>query len=375
MDLTELAIEGRAPARVERASSTEEVSRALSAADRAREAVVLWGGGTRIATGDAPARYDVALDLRGCRGVVEHAPADLVCTVRAGTTLHELADALLPSRQCWPVEAADPARATVGGTVASAAAGPSRLRHQHPRDWIIGCEAVLADGTVTRAGGRVVKNVTGYDLTRLYSGTHGTLVALTELTLKLVAAPETVRAFRARGTRTELTGLAARVHAARLPLDALVLDTSADAPALLARAAGLGTAVARMGAALGETGAFVETDPSDIGRIHDRTIREDTVLRLSLPPGREVEMTSDVSRITVHVGSGIAFAYDVVGADAVRALRRLAESAGGALVVERADPRLRSAVGTWGAPRMPAEVARRLKERFDPRGTLAPGRM
>lgn len=375
MDLADVAIDGRAPARVEHASSPADVARVLRAADGAGEAVVLWGGGTRIGIGDAPSGYDIALDLRGCRGVVEHAPADLVCTVRAGTTLKELADALAPSAQWWPVEVADPGHATVGGTISSAAAGPSRLRHQHPRDWIIGCQAVLADGTVTRAGGRVVKNVTGYDLTRLYSGTHGTLVALTELTLKLVAVPETVRAFRARGTRAELSALAARVHAARLPLDALVLDTSAEAPVLLARAAGLAAAVARMGAALGALGRFTDADPSELARVHERTIREPTVLRLSLPPGREVDITSGVARTTVHLGSGIAFAYELAGTDAVRALRRTAESAGGALVVERADPRLRSAVGTWGAPRMPGEVARRLKERFDPRDTLAPGRM
>ncbi len=375
MDLASFAIDGGAPGRVERASSTADVARILAGAHAAREAVVVWGGGTRIGIGDAPARYDVALDLRGLGGVVEHAPADLVCTVRAGATLAELADAFAASRQAWPVEVADPRTATVGGTIASAAAGPSRLRYQHPRDWIIGCEAVLADGTVTRAGGRVVKNVTGYDLTRLYSGTFGTLAVLTEITLKLVAAPETVRAFRAEGRRDEIARLAEHVHAARLPLDALVCEGSDDAASLIARAAGSASATARVGTMLRQLGPFEDADPSQITQIHERTVRDATVLRLSLPPGRELEVARRAASATVHVGSGTAFAYGPTDVRAVADLRHHAESAGGALVLERADTAVRAAAGTWGARRIPAAVAARLKERFDPRGILAPGRM
>jgi FAD/FMN-containing dehydrogenase len=178
---TSRAIDGLEPSRVVRPRDAAEVADVIRAANGAREAVVLWGGGTRIGVGDAPARYDAAVDLSGLSGVVEHTAADLVCTVRAGTTLAELADALAPSGQRWPVHAADPERATVGGTIASAAPAPSRLRFQHPRDWTIGCEAVLGDGTRARAGGRVVKNVSGFDLTRLYAGTYGTLAALVEV--------------------------------------------------------------------------------------------------------------------------------------------------------------------------------------------------
>ncbi|MEK7863351.1 MAG: FAD-binding oxidoreductase, partial [Chloroflexota bacterium] len=161
MDLAAYAVAGRSPMRIERPETTEDVARVIGDAHRAREAVVLWGGGTRIGVGDAPSRYDAAVDLTLVRGIVEHSPADLVCVVRAGTTLAELATVLSASGLRWPVEAAHSERATVGGTIASAAPGPSRLRHQHVRDWVIGCEAVLGDGTRARAGGRVVKNVTG----------------------------------------------------------------------------------------------------------------------------------------------------------------------------------------------------------------------
>src|SRR5437899_1047613 len=113
--VAERAIDGVAPTRVERPRTTEELSALITAADRAREAVVLWGGGTRIGVGDAPDRYDAALELTGLAGIVEHSPADLVCTVRAGTTLAELARALGPRGRRWPGEAPGPDRATVGG--------------------------------------------------------------------------------------------------------------------------------------------------------------------------------------------------------------------------------------------------------------------
>ena len=220
----ERAVDGMVPSRTLRPDTTDELAAVITAAGRAREAIVLWGGGTRIGVGDPPERYDSAVDLTGLAGIVEHSPADLVCTVRAGTTLAELASVLGASGQRWPVEAPRPERATVGGTIASAAAGPSRLRYQHPRDWIIGCTAVLGDSTITRAGGRVVKNATGYDLTRLYSGSYGTLVALAEVTLKLMALPERSATLRADANGiSRALRIGADLRASHLPLDALAI--------------------------------------------------------------------------------------------------------------------------------------------------------
>nr|MBA3765054.1 FAD-binding oxidoreductase [Actinomycetota bacterium] len=159
-------LNGVAPGQVVQAERVEDVVDTIRAANSAREAIVIRGGATRLDIGDPPERYDTCLDLRGLTGIVEFEPADLVATVRAGTTLSDLADALAEHGLRWPVEAGAHHRATVGGTIASAAGGPSRLRYFHPRDWTIGVQAVLGDGSLTRAGGRVVKNVTGYDLTK-----------------------------------------------------------------------------------------------------------------------------------------------------------------------------------------------------------------
>ena len=376
MDLSGYAIDGRVPSRVERPTSAEDVSAAIGAAHRERNAVVLWGGGTRIGVGDAPARYDAAVDLRGVRGVIEHSPADLVCTVRAGTTLAELAAELARAGQRWPVDVPDPERATVGGTIASAATGPSRLRHQHLRDWVIGCEVVLGDGTRARAGGRVVKNVTGYDLTRLYSGSFGTLAVLVELNLKLVTVDERTCVLALRDAdATRLARIGAEVRSA-LPVDALVVatgDAAGGASRLAVRLAGGAAAVERLARDVRRRGAFEEQGEATWHDLVALPARADRVARAALPPGHEVEAL-DGSAVA-HIGAGSAFVLGERTDADLAALRARCEAAGGALILERASAEQRAAVGTWGTLRLPSAIARALKERFDPRGVLAPGRM
>ena len=371
MDLTRYTLDGVAPANVESPASADDVARVLSHAHQRREAVVLHGGGTRIGIGDAPSRYDTAVDLRGLRGVVEHSAPDLVCIVRAGTTLAELATALAASRQRWPVDAPEPERATVGGTIASAASAPSRLRHQHVRDWVIGCQAVLGDGTIVRAGGRVVKNVTGYDLSRLYSGSYGTLAAITEVSLKLVATDERTRTMRLVGSRSDLERIALELRGA-LPLEAIVLATG-ERPALYVRAAGLASAVDRVSAEVAGRGRFDDVAETDWAALLARVTREPFVARLAVPPGREAALVDGDG--VAYVGAGAAFLFGERAAAEIAATRASAEGLGGALIVERAPADLKRAVGVWGNARAthPA-VAVALKERFDPHGVLAPGR-
>jgi glycolate oxidase FAD binding subunit len=371
VDLTRYALDGMAPSRVERPRTAEDLSALVGAAHRLREAVVLHGGGTRIGIGDAPSRYDTAVDLRELRGMVEHPAADLVCIVRAGTTLAELAAALAPAHQRWPVDAPEPERATVGGTIASAAPSAARLRHQHVRDWVIGCQAVLGDGTIVRAGGRVVKNVTGYDLSRLYSGSYGTLAAITEVSLKLVAMDERVRTMRLRGARSDLERIALELRSA-LPLEAIVL-VSGPRPALYVRAAGLAAAVERVVTEIGTRGDFEDVADAEWAALCARVTREPFVARLALPPGREAALVDGDA--IAYVGSGAAFLFGEPDGAGIAAARQRAEAVGGALVIERASAEQKRALGVWGNARATHRaVAAALKERFDPHAVFAPGR-
>lgn len=381
-DLAAFSLDGVTPRRRVEASSADEVAAAIREANASRESVVLWAGGTQITVGDAPEGYDLALDLRGLRGIVAHEPADLTVTVMAGTTLSELAAALAPHRQRWPVEVALPDRATVGGTIASAAAGPSRLRYFHPRDRTIGCAAVLGDGTLTRAGGRVVKNVTGYDLTRLYSGSFGTLAALVELTLKLDPIPERTLTLRADLPEPGLGYRAAReLAAARAPLDAMAmlmgdLDEALCPTwtALYVRLAGIDAAVERLLATVRRFAPFVETTDDVWTRIASFPALSPISLRAVWPPSERIEIYPE--RAVWYPGVDLMYILDrEIDVRHVRAVRAGLESQGGALVVERAPAEARREIGTWGTPRMPAEIARRLRSAFDPNGVLAPGRM
>ncbi len=376
MDLNAHVIDGLVPSRVERPTSAEEVSALIGAAHHDRAAVVAWGGGTRIGVGDAPSRYDAAVDLRELRGVIEHSPADLVCIVRAGMTLTDLARELAPAGQRWPVDVPDPDRATIGGTIASAAAGPSRLRHQHVRDWIIGCEAVLGDGTRARAGGRVVKNVTGYDLTRLYSGTFGTLAVLVEVSLKLVAIDERTCVLSVRDADSApLTRLALELRAA-FPLDAIVLatgDAAGGGARLTVRLAGDAPAVERLVREVQGRAAFEEIDEPSWRELVALPVRADRVARAALPPGREADAL-DGSALA-HIGAGSAFVLGERTNAELAALRTKCEVLGGALILERTSTEQRKAIGTWGRQRLPSAIASALKQRFDPHGVLAPGRI
>ena len=378
------AVDGIVPSRTLRPDTTEELAAAITAAGRAGEAVVLWGGGTRIGVGDPPERYDIAVDLTGLAGIVEHSPADLVCTVRAGTSLAALAAVLSASGQRWPVEAPRPDRATVGGTIASAAAGPSRLRYQHPRDWIIGCTAVLGDGTITRAGGRVVKNATGYDLTRLYSGSYGTLVALAEVTLKLMALSERTATLRATAVDLrDALRVASELRATHLPLDALAVVTGGAAErvgdartSVFIRIAGPEAAVERVTQAVRERSGATHFDARVWDDITSLPANSDRVARAGWPAGTDLPFGLDLSNAVIYPGSGIAFVLSPLEVDAFGRMRANLEDADGALVVERADANFKHAVGgAWGRPRVPLGIARALKDRFDPHGVLAPGRV
>ncbi len=383
MGLEEYRVGTATPAGSERPRTVDEVAQAIARANEARDALVLWGGGTRIGVGDDPARYDVAVDLRSLAGVVDHEPHDLVITVRAGTTLADLERTLAAHGQRWPVEAGDPGRATVGGTVAGAADGPSRLRYFHPRDWVIGVRAVLGDGTVTKAGGRVVKNATGYDLTKLYSGSYGTLCAIVELSLKLTARPE-----RAASLRASLPSVAAALAIADdllstgIPLDALAIlrerdpdDSEGPRTSLLVRLAGTSGGVDRLRSlVLGRMRAS-DVDAAVWGSLAALPLRRPLSLRAAYRPTPGFAPDLAGCDALHYPGVGISHLFPDRAGPGITALRAALEAQGGALVIERAPADVRADLGSWGRARSASAVSAALKSRFDPRGVLAPGRV
>ena len=191
-ELPHYSVDGVAPSVALFPRDIDGVSRALSFASSEGMHVVPWGGGTQMTLGNSPHEVDVVLGISRLNRVLFHEPADLVVSVEAGITLRALQEELATKGQFLPLEAPIPSRATIGGILAANASGPSRLAYGTPRDWLIGVRVVHSDGAVTKSGGRVVKNVTGYDLNKLYVGSLGTLGVIVEAIFKIAPlTPET----------------------------------------------------------------------------------------------------------------------------------------------------------------------------------------
>jgi len=377
-------IDGLRPAEVVRAETEAHVVDAIRAANERGEAVLVASGRTRLDVGDPLERCDTVLELSSLRGLIEHEAGDLVATVRAGTTLTDLADALAQTKQRWPVEAGAPDRATVGGTIASAAFGPSRLRYFHPRDWILGAKVVLGDATRVRSGGKVVKNVTGYDLTRLWSGTFGTLAAICEVTLKLTAIPERTTTLQADLSVPEALRIAAELHTTGLPLDALAIASGApaqaigsrDGAALLIRLAGPAAAVRRLGRSVRERVRCRDVANEAWDVIASAPVSATWAARVGWPAARTPALDFVGYDAVIYPANGAAFLLRAIDRATFRRIRSDLEAMGGYAVLERAGPDYKRAVGgAWGASGIPNAIARELKTRFDPRGVLAPGRL
>ena len=188
--LAPYAVEGVIPQAVAQPTDRESIARLLQWAAEHRVSVLPRGGGVLSALGNPPTGADVVLDLSRYNRVLDFQPADLTATVEPGVTLDTLQRELAQGGKLVPLEAPLADRATLGGILAANANGPLRYSYGPARDWLIGISVVSAEGVETKAGGKVVKNVTGYDLNKLYTGSLGTLGVIVEATFKLAPLPE-----------------------------------------------------------------------------------------------------------------------------------------------------------------------------------------
>jgi len=183
------SLDGLTPSTIEHPESLDQLSKSLAAVTKAGHSAIPWGGGTRIGIGNIPSSYNTAIDLSQFKGEIEHEPGDMTVVANAGVTIGTLNTLLAKEGQQLPFEVRNPAQATLGGSVASNASGHRQSSTGGIRDWVIGMQIVLADGTVTKSGGRVVKNVQGYEMHRLNTGAFGTLGVVSQAAFKLLPIP------------------------------------------------------------------------------------------------------------------------------------------------------------------------------------------
>ncbi|MCW2899332.1 MAG: linked oxidase domain protein [Streptosporangiaceae bacterium] len=371
------AVQGVVPAQVAAPASVAEAGEVMRVAAEHRLAVVPRGAGTRLHWGVPPDRCDLLVDTRRLNRIVEHAAGDLVVKVEAGVSMDRLAEVLRASGQRLALDA-PLTGATVGGTLATAAAGPLRLRYGPPRDLVIGVTMIRADGVIAKAGGKVVKNVAGYDLAKLLTGSYGTLGLIVEAAFRLHPVPEAQAYVTVEVADAGRASEAVRAvqHSMLVP-SAIELDSPPDGPitvAVLVEGVADGvTARADEAARLLGSGARIGgTAPGWWGRHPGgETLIELTAESADLPrvlkalAGRRVRGSAGAGVWQVGLPAGTP--PDEAGGtlDCARAL--------GHAVVRTAPDPVREQLDVWG-PVQALGLMRRVKDQFDPDHRLSPGR-
>lgn len=206
-------IDGCGPLPVERPADAAEAGEIVRRQRARHEAVYPVGGGTMLDFGLPPAKAGVALATDAWNRIIDHPARDLTITVQAGVTLRQLQAALAEQRQWLPIDMPDPSRITIGGAIAANLSGPRRLGYGTLRDYILGISFISDDGEEISGGGRVVKNVAGYDLMKLHIGALGTMGIITQVTLKVRPRPEAQALVRLRCPADRFAALCDLLHA------------------------------------------------------------------------------------------------------------------------------------------------------------------
>lgn len=382
-------VDGVAARYVVRPRDTESTAAAMKVLHAHGLTSVARGGGTKLRWGTPPQRLDAIVDTTGMDQLLEHAAGDLIVRTGAGRRVAQLGEDLGQAGQRIGI---DPFRSgTVGGAVATGATGPMRLFHGAVRDLVIGLTLVRGDGVIGRGGGKVVKNVAGYDLGKLLTGSWGTLGIITEVNFRLhpIAAVT-------RWVSTPLSGgsqlreaLRELTHAQFFP-SAVELDLPADGRGSLAvqidgTEGGVGPRIDTAARLLGPAAEVSASPPMWWGAEPEGT----ALIKLTHQIAHAADLADEVAAATQAAGVRLALrgsplvgtAYLGLGgelsAQAVRTvterLRANAGRFGGTVVVLEAEPGLRDGLEVWG-PVRGLDLMQAMKREFDPDRLLAPGR-
>jgi glycolate oxidase FAD binding subunit len=398
------SIDGVVPRETLEPGSAEDVAAALASASKQRASVVIRGGGTKMGWGRTPGSIDLVLSTKRLNAVVAHDYSDLTATVQAGARLDDVNRLLARHGQCLPVESAFD-ESTIGGAIATNDSGPRRHRYGTPRDLLIGVRLALTDGRLIKAGGNVVKNVAGYDISRLMSGSHGSLAAIVSATFKLLPVPAASSTLVATFDRADaLVAAVAAVTGSQLEPAAVELRIGSPVAAGFGRTSERHELLVKFESTPGAVDTYVERaralmkpaashivasqSESDLWREHTRAPwnAPGMVVKLAWPPASLVEVLAFLedprkNATDVELVGRAALGSGLLRVDADTQMQRTIverlRSRGHVfrhVVVLRADPSLKQQLDVWGPLGDSGSLGAAVKHALDPQGILNAGR-
>jgi len=393
-----IQIDALRPLLLVRPATGKEAAQCLEACSRWGAGVIAAGMMTWLECGNPVRSAQVVLSLSRMNRVAEYSPADLTICAGAGITLTELNSIVMKENQWLPLD--PPGNGTLGAIVACRSSGPLRFAYGTPRDYVIGLRLAHVDGSESKSGGRVVKNVAGYDLNKLYIGSFGTLAVITEVILKLKPVPE--RSATVLITASDFPSIqkgASRILAGKLrPASLFVLNQQMSSllgidgggRAMLVRFIESDAAVSDQLDRLqsirhGIDCTLTTVDGADAGlwpKIAD--LNHTVVLKCSVSISKTAQTLEVCEKhfqecfAAADMGVGLVRIgiesnnLELIGR--IKSLRSEVESMGGTLIIERAPSFIRLEADAWGKPGPEISIMRSIKQRYDPDSLLSPGR-
>ncbi len=376
--------------------TTEQLAQVMAEAHRNKWRVLPCGSGSKLNWGGLAKDVDVVVSTERLNQLIEHAIGDLTVTVEAGMKFSRLQAMLADSGQFLALDPITQDTATIGGIVATADTGSLRQRYGSVRDQLLGMTFVRADGQIAKAGGRVVKNVAGYDLMKLFTGSHGTLGVLSQVTFRVYPLPEASGTVVLTGDPKAVSQAADTLRGSALtPTQADLLSTQLVSNLELGKGLGLiarfqsiaesvkeqSNRLLEVGAQLGLQGTiYSAADEADLWRILREQMHSSPndaiTCKIGVLPTSAVEVLTQADLGWIHIASGLGVlrfeGENTV--DKVLEIRNLCQTHGGFLTILSAPVKVKQELDVWGYTGNAVQLMRRIKEQFDKEYILSPGR-
>ncbi len=384
-------------------ATVADLATVLAAAQTAEWSIIPCGAGSKLDWGGLITSPAIALSTQHLNRLVDHAVGDLTVTVEAGMPFATLQALLAEQGQFLAIDPAYPDQATIGGVIATGDTGSLRHRYTSVRDMVLGIEFVRADGQIAKAGGRVVKNVAGYDLMKLFTGSYGTLGVLTQVTLRVYPLPDSTKTVVLTGEGGAIAQVAQQlIRSALTPVSVDLVSATVVAnlglgqgEGLLVRFQGIGASVHTQSETVATWGrsqslAVAEYAPADDPALWQRLRDQITpptptgaiACKIGIQPTAAIALYRHIDSLEVagwagqiHLGSGLGWlVFPTVEAAIVRQIRTFCQTHSGFLTMLQAPPPVKQQLDVWGDVGPALATMQAIKQTFDPQRRLSSGR-